>query len=223
MLVIVSARGWTPRRTLILCAGIALTVAISRSVIFYLYGTATIFQTQSQMDALMLGVMLAMLLNFWPATFAAIQARWGWLVLLFCFALTWVMNERLFPFYYLETVAVDLGCAAILLLLFRPITCPDRNWFYRLVALIGTYSYSIYLWHLASGLAAERLVAKLPVVLQTLGWPVLWAAPYVAAFLAGVISAKLVEFPFLKLRERWVPSPKGTHLLSDSAPASAVQ
>jgi peptidoglycan/LPS O-acetylase OafA/YrhL len=61
---------------------------------------------------------------------------------------------------------------------------------------VGFYSYSIYLWHLP----------LLAVVRNAFGD----RAPGVALFyagsiLVGVLMARLVELPALRLRERWFP------------------
>jgi len=71
---------------------------------------------------------------------------------------------------------------------------------WRPLAVIGTYSYSIYLWHI-------------PVRFFGLGWlpgeaaPLTRAAVYLAlCIVAGVAAAWLVERPFLALRDHLFPT-----------------
>jgi peptidoglycan/LPS O-acetylase OafA/YrhL len=79
---------------------------------------------------------------------------------------------------------------------------------YRVVAWIGVYSYGIYLWH---------TVAREPgrIVIRTAldwGWPPLlvWALATVLQFaiaiVAGYVTTRLVEFPFLRLRDAVMPA-----------------
>jgi peptidoglycan/LPS O-acetylase OafA/YrhL len=68
------------------------------------------------------------------------------------------------------------------------------------LARVGFYSYSIYLWHaMISGLAAHYLPERI-------GWPATTGAYILGSIAIGVLAAKLVELPFLRLRERVLPS-----------------
>jgi peptidoglycan/LPS O-acetylase OafA/YrhL len=68
------------------------------------------------------------------------------------------------------------------------------------LAALGAYSYSIYLWHMA---CKEYVV---PHLVGVLSWEARTALYFVAAFVIGVLMAKLVELPTLRLRDRWYPS-----------------
>ena len=72
------------------------------------------------------------------------------------------------------------------------------------VAWIGVYSYSIYLWHLA----VKRWVV--PGIVQAMQWSPSSGAAFlaylVAAIAIGALMARLVEWPGLALRERWLKS-----------------
>jgi peptidoglycan/LPS O-acetylase OafA/YrhL len=72
-----------------------------------------------------------------------------------------------------------------------------------LLAGIGTYSYSIYLWHIAAFwlLVVFNVIFgfKLPL------WPSL--AVYVAgAVIMGIAASKVVEWPVLRIRDKLIPS-----------------
>lgn len=79
----------------------------------------------------------------------------------------------------------------------------SRLWPFQTLALVGTWSYPIYLWH---------MVVQEWAVPAGLGWfslSVNWYAYAVAyvggSVLAGYLATRALDEPFMKLRERWVP------------------
>jgi peptidoglycan/LPS O-acetylase OafA/YrhL len=72
------------------------------------------------------------------------------------------------------------------------------------LAWIGVYSYSIYLWHLA----VKRW--GLPPIVHALGWQATGLAAFgvyaIASLLVGAALARLIEIPTLAVRDRWVPA-----------------
>lgn len=72
-----------------------------------------------------------------------------------------------------------------------------------LLAWIGVYSYSIYLWHLA----VKRW--GVPPIVHALGWQANGLAAFgvyaIASLLVGATLARLIEIPTLAVRERWLP------------------
>ena len=100
---------------------------------------------------------------------------------------------------------VDYAAAALLLLLYRPKPAHSsaHSAPYRLIARIGIYSYGIYLWHVSVerpvNWAATHVPHSLAAATSTL-------LPYALAIPLGIIATKLIEFPFLRLRQRLVPS-----------------
>jgi len=105
--------------------------------------------------------------------------------------------------YTVGFTLVAYGFAAILLLSVTK-GYPDGGFFgppVRWCAYIGAHSYSIYLWHLAVGMLVGPSARR-------------WRAPswveplaYLAgSILVGIIMAKLIELPMLKVRDRFFPS-----------------
>jgi len=89
-----------------------------------------------------------------------------------------------------------------------------RDWLSGVAARIGAQSYSIYLWHAAvmgfGSVFVPRLLGRPTTFNESLVW-------YVAgSYVVGLAAAKCVEFPVLRLRERWFPD------MQRRAPASDI-
>jgi peptidoglycan/LPS O-acetylase OafA/YrhL len=71
------------------------------------------------------------------------------------------------------------------------------------LATIGAYSYSIYLWHLP---VISWGIPRLEMVLgRQLGFGARVGAYLLGSLGVGIITAKIVEFPALRLRDYWFP------------------
>jgi peptidoglycan/LPS O-acetylase OafA/YrhL len=211
-MIFACAKGWSPQKVVTIFLVVMVCVAAIRMAQIH-GGNLSVEYTHIRIDSLLYGVVFAVVFNFWPDLFAAMQGKklLLWMVIGGCYLLrsiTW------WPILYIGITLTDIGCAAFLLLMFRPLTCTDRSWLYRVVAFIGVYSYGIYLWHMAAGGLMRWVGYHIP------GPAGAWfglIAPYPAAILFGVLITKAIEFPFLKLRDKLIPSPIGSHLLPDSA------
>lgn len=99
-----------------------------------------------------------------------------------------------------------LGFGSILLwfILARSAWRPRLCNFLAPIGRIGPYSYSIYLWHfpfsLWFGISAGTSGSLLSFTLRTLAY-------LAASFAAGIGSTIFLEAKFLKLRERFFPTP----------------
>jgi peptidoglycan/LPS O-acetylase OafA/YrhL len=170
--------------------------------------------THYRVDSLLYGVMLAVVYWLMPATYRALAARRAWLVAAVALLLAWLLCLQ-------RTVALQEGigftvqsigfCALIVLVLEHSGRLRDTL-AYRSVAWIGVYSYGIYLWH---------TVAREPgrIFIRTAldwGWPplLIWALAtalqFAIAIVAGYVTTRLVEFPFLRLRETVMPARRST-------------
>lgn len=79
-----------------------------------------------------------------------------------------------------------------------------------LVAWIGFYSYAIYLWHVTAMGILEREGGSRILAMaggpSSAGWLASALVVVAGAVLAGVIASKVVEWPVLRLRDRFFPS-----------------
>jgi peptidoglycan/LPS O-acetylase OafA/YrhL len=164
-----------------------------------------VFRTHIRVDSLWVGVLLAYLHHFRREGLAAWVA--GRRPLLGAVFLAGLIPALLLPIQnlWMHTAGftgLALGAASLLLLALHP-RRPGHSAAARAVAWLGSYSYSIYLWHLPwkdwSHDLLRRFAPEAP--------PALDLAVYIAgALVVGVALGALIEWPILRLRDRWFPS-----------------
>lgn len=167
--------------------------------------------THLRIDSLVFGVLLAYAYHLRPSTLAFVpKARIalvaGGLVLIapsfYCGLFTPFAYTIGFTLNYLGYGCILIACVdAREGVLGRLLASPLA----RAVAFIGFYSYSIYLWH---DLAREQIIDHLHSIERygTLAYIWTTAADVLLATALGLMSAMLVERPFLWLRDRLFPS-----------------
>jgi peptidoglycan/LPS O-acetylase OafA/YrhL len=178
------------------------------------------FRTHLRLDGIAWGVLLSYLYHFRRTDLLAFLDRNRvWVAaasaVLLLPPFIWTLGES----WILTTVgltAVDLGFAGLLILsithpprlsprLHRALGAPLA----RGLAALGFYSYSIYLWHmpvtnwLMESLRRHGWFAFGP---PTLAWTLDLAVYVGGSIVLGIIMAKAVEGPSLKLRDRLFPS-----------------
>ena len=160
--------------------------------------TPTIVWTHS-----LFGVVIATLFHFFPEKFDRIASH-KWIL-----AGVTILAVGFYAVFTSPTVrdsigftALYLGYGAFLLLVYRH-SGRFKEWLvYRWVAAIGLYSYGIYLWHNSVRDPLTHLSRYLP---DAIRWPTLTVAEYAAAIVIGVVSTLLIEWPFLRIRDRLFP------------------
>ncbi len=183
---------WIPKLSmwlLALCFAYRLTCVLARDPF-----SAVLYRTQSRIDALLIGVAISYLYRFERDRFYRIS-RSPWLFaslpLLFvpAFALSGTMSVL-----SLSTILLANALGFGLLLIFAV----SSNLRFKPVAFVGQHSYSIYLWHVVP----LAYFASKPVTAFRFG------ANMLLAVAMGIIMARIVEFPALKLRERLLRAPE---------------
>jgi peptidoglycan/LPS O-acetylase OafA/YrhL len=200
---------WRPISLLIVCLVTAIAVEALRAVLIIRHRPFYFF-THTRIDALLLGVMLAILRYFYGDQFNKLVSQRKLLTaVIVCAAVMLYLNtypmrapqDMRSPF--LITV-VDYASAALLLLLYRPGT--KHWWPYRAVARLGICSYGIYLWHVSVERPVDFVASRLPAEGAALASTFL---PYLLAVALGYFATKAIDLPFLRLRERLVPASVG--------------
>jgi len=180
--------------------------------------STTMSATHLRLDALLFGVGIRGLAQFSPARFAALR-RWR-LGLIAAGVLLWAPNlfSDLSPLI-VRTVGLSgtlLGAGAFLVATYHTHASDFGRWSRfvappaRLVAWIGLYSYTIYLWHVTTMGIVERVIGGRILTGADGGSSAAWATcaalACTGAILAGVAAGKIVEQPILLLRDRLFPS-----------------
>jgi peptidoglycan/LPS O-acetylase OafA/YrhL len=175
--------------------------------------------THLRLDALLFGVGVRCVAEYFPEHLAQAARRWRvWLVAagLFLWSLNlWIEPGTAFVrtlglmFNYLGSAAFLLAACHTCAADFGPVArylSPLAAW----VGWIGFYSYTIYLWHVtAMGILDREIGARLlswQGAPSAMTWVVSATAVCVGAVLAGVLASKVVEWPVLRLRDRFFPS-----------------
>lgn len=210
----------------LLAACLALRVAnLSHSYSVY----RNMWPTHLRIDSLFLGVCLGYYYHFRPEVFEGLAPHRIALAVL-GLALNVPMLILISSSPFVSTMGhmmMPLGFACLLAAVVPPpsrAALPSRLWrnpLVNLVAWVGLYSYSIYLWHL--DLAKDAVFFWLGPLWRA--FPANWQGPaYMALYLSGcvlvgVVMGKLIEFPALRLRERLMPArgPAGSTLPSPEA------
>ncbi|WP_081452441.1 acyltransferase family protein [Verrucomicrobium spinosum] len=162
-----------------------------------------LYKTHLRLDTLAFGVLIA---SYWHRPDSRLPA-WaqkhtlplilaGSLGFLPFFLITrqthWLMYTAGLTLLALASGALLLGLATMK---------PGKQWAVAALTFVGRNSYGIYLWHLA----LPRWLGLIPGLKEggSLDWWTLTAIYWAGAILLGVISTRLVETPFLALRNRF--------------------
>lgn len=172
--------------------------------------TTVLFPTHLRIDSLFFGVLLSYLHHFQPGVLELVSVGWrrivllGVSVLLVCTCL--IFSATSFFMLSFGLTALYLGFGGILIFVLRGLPGSSTGWSQKLkiadlLAFVGMYSYSIYLWH---GMVLHGFMR---LFWRSIGEKGVFYYGYVLTSLAvGIVLSRLIEFPVLHLRDRWFPS-----------------
>jgi peptidoglycan/LPS O-acetylase OafA/YrhL len=213
---------------LLMTTTLALRISAAARTSFEFANTNTfvytmLYPTHLRIDSLFLGVLAGYLYHYRPADLRKwIGRRGGWLLglslLLLLPNFLWPLLNT--PYHYTVGFTLTAGAYAVIMLLSVIHGFQLGPFGRRLVegfAYIGARSYSIYLWHLA-------ILMLLQTVLPRWGSASWWltSLSYIAgSLLFGLIMARVIETPMLRVRDRLFPSRSRPLTLQPSGSANA--
>jgi peptidoglycan/LPS O-acetylase OafA/YrhL len=190
------------RQVFLLLLTIAVAV-VANSFVLNALGFNIFTRTDTRVDGIIFGVLLAILYHHAPETFWRLQRARISLLAILLITLSFFRWEPHAPWCApVNYLLADLSGVSVLLLLYHHNPHLAKAKWYRLIAQIGLYSYGIYLWHVSVMEPIQVATKRLP---GTLGLVLEYAAPPIAGVLMGVLFTKVIEFPALKVRDRLFP------------------
>ena len=162
---------------------------------------ATLMWTQNRLDSLMFGVILALIYHMRPNLYRALSRRPIILILIIVAGLMGISALSTHPVLF-ESLGYTLFylVSGAFLVLVSEHSQGVRDWkLYRFVSWIGVYSYALYLWHSAVREPVEHAVERMP---EFLWYPLGLSLQIAGAVVLAVLATRIVEWPFLRWRER---------------------
>jgi peptidoglycan/LPS O-acetylase OafA/YrhL len=161
-------------------------------------------QTHFRMDSIAVGVLLAAISSFHAERFQALLNKtFLWLILfVFCTAFLIYGSDTMYFEATKYTAAYVASAAAILIALKAPTSVANTR-LTKVLALLGIYSYSIYIWHNALARAARAVAHR---IFNDIPIELIVFINYISAIIAAIVISKLIEHPAMALRDRLFPS-----------------
>jgi peptidoglycan/LPS O-acetylase OafA/YrhL len=199
----------SPTRLLQILGGMCVVALLLRSNDAFNGRLSAAFNhTQDRMDSLLYGVMLATLYWLLPEKFAALTRR-KWPLITASIAVLvlmyWMPAHPVFDRSIGYTL-VAFGMVAFVSLVFTHGSAINGWLPYRLIAWVGLYSYGIYLWHSVVRQPSKILLDRLHIANDPTAWIVSAVVQLGASIALGYAMSRIVEFPFLYIRDRLFPA-----------------
>ncbi|MCZ4518048.1 acyltransferase [Rhodococcus ruber] len=175
----------------------------------YAFGSGLVeLQTYShfRFDSLAAGVILAIMAVNYPKQFTKLLLLRPMFAIVACAGVTWLVlvpKNTALGSTIGYTIAYLTG-AALLLTVYRADFVIKAPLCWQWLGVLGTYSYGLYIWHIAAGNFGEILFRK--IFDDSVGTVVLTIVKYLSALTIAVFVTKIVEWPSLQLRNKLFPS-----------------
>ncbi|MGY3564838.1 peptidoglycan/LPS O-acetylase OafA/YrhL [Sinomonas sp. RB5] len=197
-----------PLRIMMMILGSAMVVPLALRIVGASAGDTPVhLQTYShyRVDGLAAGLLLGLVATFYPRIMDKLtRIRWVWAVGMLA-AIVWLslFTKQSFLGSTLGFTVTMLGSVCFLLLLYRASWVPRLATVLRPIGSLGVYSYSLYIWHIAAARLAGIVLGKLGIGLAPIAQT---AMSYAAAICVAFVVTRLVEWPSLRVRNRFFPS-----------------
>ena len=193
---------------LFVCVAIGCIVARAITCAFVPYDPKHkflyLFATHVRMDALFFGVLLSYYWhNRWSAEFKASLMNKRWLFAIGAVALlSTAVNQDEVWFHIVGYVCTYVGSAYLLVSLLSLDRKP-ANLCIRTMAWFGRHSYSVYLWHMMAGYWLLPYISLKGHNMTC--WTINLFIYFVMSWTVGTIMSLAVEFPMLRVRDKFFP------------------
>lgn len=169
-----------------------------------------IMMTHLRIDALFAGAAMAYMHQVHPGRLLPFFKRHAVVLTILAALLTYpaFLPEITYgKVFYLGWFSLILTVSAVLMLGVALSVSTSDTKVARVAAWLGTYSYGIYLCHVPVYRLANKIAEWLPHRPHVYIWVPLSAA---LACVVGIVLTRLVEFPMLRVRDRYFPRPART-------------
>jgi peptidoglycan/LPS O-acetylase OafA/YrhL len=158
-----------------------------------------LFPTHLRMDGLMFGVLICYFKRFRPSIFQWFVRWWGgWAVIAVALILLSIFPQDGRQMHTWGFTVIYLGAGFLVAKAVAHEGPHPIRVISGLLASIGFYSYSIYLWHVFFFQVLEHFHIKSPIANY-------WCF-IIGSILFGIAASKVIEIPVLHIRDRMFPS-----------------
>lgn len=219
VVLLLMARGRLPQIVTVSLVAVPVFIAIRLASTFLDDPYAELMvASHLRLDALLFGVGIRGFAEYHPEAFAVLR-QWrvplavAGIVLWLPALSRWDLGQAFRAVRYSITM---FGSAAFLVAMYHTHARDFGRWarpvesLAKTIAFVGVYSYAIYVWHVTAIRITERVVAtRIGAALESqpaLAWLLSVVAVSAAALIVGIAVSHLVEWPAIRLRDRWFPS-----------------
>ena len=183
---------------------IALTCLTLRLLMLIFKGINA-FPTPFRIDSLFFGVAISYFWRFRQTEIIRFTERFRYVLFILGIALLspfFFIENGDQPFVFVPGLTITYIGSGLVLMSILTIDISESK-IARFLATIGTYSYSIYLWHIIAQHQARNFFE---IYSQYNYWLIYTAFHLVTAILLGVFMSKLIEYPALRIRDKYFPT-----------------